>query len=434
MEDPLDLRDLVELKKQGNRLPSGAWRRLVHGVVEGRADERQVAALLMAACLRGMDEEEAFHLTMAMVESGKRLDLSSLPTPRLDKHSTGGIGDAVTLVLVPWLAACGATVVKLSGASLGFTGGTLDKLRAIPGFRTDLGAEELLRVARKVGAVIAAQGPDLVPADKRLYALRDLTSTLESPALIASSVMSKKIAAGADVIALDVKVGMGAFMPDLAAARELALLMVDIGRRAGKRVLALVSSMDQPLAGRVGYALEVEEALEVLRGELRGRLFHHCLELGAELLAAGGLCSGPGEARDLMLRQLEGGYALEVMARMIEAQGGDPRVVEEPGLLGRASEEAIVLCPQDGYLQSFDGRRFGWLVRRLAGYGAGGRPLNLAAGALMRVSLGDRVERDQVLCILRGEKPEEEVGEALSCFRVGEEPVPPPPLVLERIT
>ncbi|MEJ5187128.1 MAG: thymidine phosphorylase [Candidatus Geothermincolales bacterium] len=433
MEGLADLRDLLEKKVRGQKLAPGDWRRLVQELVAGRADERQVSALLMAALLRGMDGEEAFHLTMAMVDSGKRLDLSSLPDPRLDKHSTGGIGDAVTLVLVPWLASCGATVVKLSGASLGFTGGTLDKLRAIPGFRTELEADELLRVAARVGAVIAAQGQELVPADKKLYFLRDLTCTVESPALIASSVMSKKIAAGADVIALDVKVGTGAFMGDLAGARELARLMVEVGRRAGKEVFALISSMDQPLAGRVGCALEVMEALEVLRGELRGRLFRHCLELGADLLVAGGISRSPGEAQELMMKRLESGHALERMARLIEAQGGNAEVVEEPGLMGRARREYPVLSERDGYIRSFDGRRFGWMVRRLAGYGENGRPADLAAGAVMKVGLGERVERGQALCLLLGEEPEREAKEALSCFVIGEEPVPPPPLVIERV-
>ncbi len=428
-----DLRDLIERKKKGERLSPGDWKRLVHELMIGRADQRQVSALLMAACLRGLDEEEAFQLTLAMAESGRRLDLSGLPDPHLDKHSTGGIGDAVSLVLVPWLAACGATVVKLSGASLGFTGGTLDKLRAIPGLRTELSEEEVLRVALEVGAVIAAQGSDLVPADKILYSLRDITATVDSPALIASSVMCKKIAAGADAIALDVKVGSGAFVSKIEEAKEMARLMVEIGRRAGRKVLAFLSSMDQPLASRVGYALEVEEAIEVLRGERRQRLFHHCLELGSGLLVLGGICQEAQEGRQLMMKRLEGGQALEKMAWMIQAQGGNPKVLEDPTIMGRAEREHPVRSVFQGWLQSFDGRRFGWMIRRLAGSGRDGRPLDLTAGAVMEVGLGERVKKGQVLCLLRGRDPEREEKEALACFRIGEEPVEPPPLILDRI-
>ncbi|HWB71928.1 MAG TPA: thymidine phosphorylase, partial [Egibacteraceae bacterium] len=328
--------DLVARKRDGGELDAEEIAWLVAGYLDGTVAEGQMGALLMAGVLNGFSDDEARALTGALVDSGQRLDLSALPGPTVDKHSTGGVGDTTTLLVAPLLAAAGARVVKLSGRGLGHTGGTVDKLASIPGLRVDLAPDELLRVAGQAGCVVAAQSERLVPGDKALYALRDVTATVACRALIASSVMAKKLAAGASTIVLDVKAGDGAFMPTRGAAAELARLCVAIGREAGRRCVALVTDMGQPLGRAVGNALEVTEAVSLLAAGSppAGRLALVALELAALGLAAARTADvGPQqleEARRDLRRCWESGAALQRLAAMVAAQGGDPAVCERP--------------------------------------------------------------------------------------------------------
>lgn len=396
--------DLVARKRDGGHLDQDELTWLVGEYLRGLAgqpsevSEAQVSALLMAGVIRGFDDTEAEALTAVLLASGETLDLSGLAGPTIDKHSTGGVGDGTTLLVAPLLAAAGAQLVKLSGRGLGHTGGTLDKLESIPGFRTQLEPAELLRVAEEVGCVVAAQSERLVPGDRALYALRDVTATVPSPALIAASVMSKKLAAGAGTIVLDVKAGDGAFMTTLSDARRLADLCVGIGRQAGRRCAALVTAMDQPLGTGIGNALEVVEAVELLSAPPRGRLADLALELATTGLA---LARGAGadECDDELRRRWEAGEALERLARMVAAQGGDPRVCERPReLLPAAPVRRDVLADSAGTVGRLPARAVGDLAAALgAGRARKEDAVDPAVGLELRVEVGDRVEPGTVL-------------------------------------
>ncbi|MGH8929621.1 MAG: thymidine phosphorylase, partial [Egibacteraceae bacterium] len=390
--------DLIARKRDGGELTPSELGWFVSGYVGGQVMEGQMAALLMAGVLRGFTPAEAYALTDVMVGSGGRLDLSGLPAPTIDKHSTGGVGDGTTLLVAPLLAAAGARVVKLSGRGLGHSGGTLDKLESIPGFRVHLDPGELLRIAGDVGCVVAAQTDQLVPADRALYALRDVTGTVASTALIASSVMSKKLAAGAGTIVLDVKVGEGAFMPTLDEARALARLCVGIGVSAGHRCVAIVSAMDTPLGTGIGNALEVAECVRLLRAPPEGRLAVVALELAAHGLSVatgGGLDAARGQLLELWSR----GAALERLARMIAAQGGDPGVCEEPeATLPRAPVRQDVLARGSGVVARVPARAIGELVVALgAGRAHKDDRVDPAVGIELWIEVGDAVESGQPL-------------------------------------
>jgi pyrimidine-nucleoside phosphorylase len=374
---------------------------------DGRVQEGQVAALLMAGVLNGFSRAEAVALTDVLLRSGDRLDLSGLRGPTVDKHSTGGVGDGTTLVVAPLLAAAGAQVVKLSGRGLGHTGGTLDKLESIPGVQVQLPLPRILEVAEAVGCVVAAQTADLVPADKALYALRDVTGTVPATALIASSVMSKKLASGASTIVLDVKAGDGAFMGTLEEARALAELCVAIGRDAGRRTRALVTDMSTPLGRGIGNALEVADVVTALRSAPAGRFAEVCLALAATALAEA-TGEEPDDARRRLAQLWADGSALQVLQRMVEAQGGDPAVCERPAaVLPRAPVVVAAPAAADGVVARVPARAVGVLSSELgAGRRRSGDAVDPAVGIDLRVEEGDVVAAGQPLAVVHARTEE----------------------------
>jgi len=382
--------DLIRAKRDGADLTGDEIRWLIGAYLSGEVAEEQMSAMLMAVYFRGLDPAELRSWTSAMVDSGERLDLGGLSRPTVDKHSTGGVGDKVSLILAPLVAACGAAVPQLSGRGLGHTGGTLDKLEAIPGWRAALPPAEMLAILRGVGCVICAAGPGLAPADRRLYALRDVTGTVESIPLIASSIMSKKIAEGTGALVLDVKVGSGAFMRDLADARLLAQTMVALGKEQGVRTSALLTRMDTPLGRAVGNALEVEESVATLAGQGPPDLAEVVLALAREMLALAGIEADPAAA-------LADGSALTRYRDMVAAQGGDPGAP-----LPVAPHTRAVAAPATGFLVRLDARAVGNAAWRLgAGRARKEDPVSFGAGVLLKVKPGDRVRAGDVLFELR---------------------------------
>jgi thymidine phosphorylase len=387
--------ELIRAKRDGRELTDDEVRWFIDGYTRGAVADEQAAALLMAIVFRGMSGRELATWTEAMIRSGERLDLSAVRAPTVDKHSTGGVGDKISLPLCPLVAACGAAVPQLSGRGLGHTGGTLDKLESIPGLRTDLSGEELVRQLGAVGAAICAAGPGLAPADRRLYALRDTTGTVESIPLIASSIMSKKIAEGTGALVLDVKVGAGAFMTDEESARELAATMVGVGADHGVRTVALLTGMDAPLGRTAGNALEVAEALEVLQGGGPSDVVELTLALAREMLALAGVDADPEAA-------LRDGRAMDRWRAMVRAQGGDP---DAP--LPRAAEREELRAPRDGIVEAIDAMAVGTAAWRLgAGRARKEDPVSAGAGVLLRVGEGDPVRTGEVVAELHADEPE----------------------------
>ena len=395
--------DMIDAKRRGAELDGEAIGWLVRGYLDDTVSEGQMGAFLMAGVLRGFSENEAIALTQTMVESGDRLDLTGFDGPTIDKHSTGGVADATTFLVAPLLAAAGAHVIKLSGRGLGHTGGTLDKLESIPGCRVDLSSEEVLDIGRRVGCVVAAQSDTLVPADRALYALRDETATVDSVALIASSVMSKKIASGAETIVLDVKTGDGAFMTEADQARALADLCVRIGMEAGRRTTALVTDMNQPLGRGVGNALEVAEAVELLQVEPQGRLAEVALELATLALSEARSLKGTAQSTATSRRELErlwsDGEALARLERMIAAQGGDPQVCEVPRkVLPNSPVIREVPTTRGGFCTAVPARAIGRLATQLgAGRARKGDNVDPAVGIEVLVEVGQQVEPGAVI-------------------------------------
>ena len=398
--------DIITRKRDGEELSTEEIEFFVRGFNAGDIPDYQAAAWAMAVLLRGMSPRETADLTLAMAASGEQLDLSSVVPYSVDKHSTGGVGDKTTLVVLPAVAACGVPVGKMSGRGLGFSGGTLDKLESIPGYRADLTAQQFLHQLADVGLVLSGQSVDLAPADGKLYALRDVTGTVLSIPLIASSVMCKKIAAGAQAIVLDVKVGSGAFMRDLPQAEELAGLMVDIGRRCGRVVVALISDMNQPLGEAVGNALELAEALRTLAGGGPEDFRQHCLEIAGHMLVLAEKAADLRIAKQRVSASLADGSAFQRFRALVIAQGGDPAYVDEPERLPKASLIREVASPQSGFLEQIDAREIGLAA---AGLGAGrskkGDRIDHAVGVLIHHKVGDRIEAGEALFTVHANDP-----------------------------
>ena len=427
--------DIIIKKRDGRRLTRTELRWLVDGYVAGSVRDYQMSAWAMAVLLQGMDDEETFDLTLAMADSGDMLDLHDIVPLTVDKHSTGGVGDKTSLVLGPLCAAIGLPMAKMSGRGLGFSGGTLDKLESIPGFTVDLSPDAFRRAVRDIGLVIAGQSADLAPADKQLYALRDVTGTVDSIPLIAASVMSKKLAAGADCIVLDVKVGRGAFMKSLDDARRLARMMVAIGRAGGRQVAAAITSMDQPLGLAIGNALEVKEAIATLRGEGPEDLTELCLTLGAQLAVMAAKVSSIGEGKALLSDALNQGAAWQKWREFVANQGGDLQAVDQPDLLPTAPIQVELPAPESGYIAAVDALALALAVGEIGG----GRlhkddTIDAAVGIVLHRKVGDHVQAGEPLAILHGRTPadadraRERLNQAWSMRGTA---VEPPPLIFE---
>lgn len=392
--------DIIAKKRDGFSLTREEIRFFVAQYTQGTIPDYQASALLMAICINGMDWRETAELTMAMAASGDQVDLSPIAGVKADKHSTGGVGDKTTLVVAPIVASLGVKMAKMSGRGLGHTGGTVDKLESIPGFQVDLNREEFFDIVDRVGCCVIGQSGNLAPADKKLYALRDVTATVESIPLIASSVMSKKLAAGADCILLDVKTGSGAFMKKQEDAAALAEEMVEIGTRAGRKAAALITDMDRPLGRNIGNALEVIEAAETLQGRGPGDLTELCLQLSAGLLAL----AGKGDETAcyaLAKRQMENGKAFEKLQEMVAAQGGDEKALEDYARLPKAPLEKEALSPEEGYLTHMDTRLIGVAAAQLgAGREKKGDAIDYGAGIVLRNKPGDFVKKGDPIATL----------------------------------
>lgn len=393
--------EVIAAKRDGRALNAEQMASFVRGATDGSWADHQLSAMLMAIYLRGLNAEETALLTGAMMRSGVVADLKGVPGVKVDKHSTGGVGDKVSLHLAPMVACCGVPVPMISGRALGHSGGTLDKLEAIPGFRTDLSLHDFRAQIERIGCALIGQTRELVPADRKLYALRDVTATVECIPLICASIMSKKLAEGVDALVLDVKFGRGAFMKDRAQARELARAMIAIGHRMGKRTRALLTAMDQPLGRSVGNALEVAESLRCLRGEGPRDLMEVTYALGAQMLILGGVARGEAEARERLEQAVASGAALEKFREIVTAQGGDAAVVDEPGRLPAARLRVPIPHMEEAYVGDVDAMGVALAARRL---GAGRvRPedgIDPAVGVSDLVKAGERVAPGQVLAVI----------------------------------
>ena len=424
--------DVIIKKRDGMELSREEIEFFINGITRGSIPDYQAAAWAMAVLLNGMTERETTDLTMAMARSGEMLDLSGVVPLAVDKHSTGGVGDKTTLVVEPLVAACGLPVGKMSGRGLGFSGGTLDKMESIPGFRVNLTREEFLQKLGDEGLVLAGQSGDLAPADGKLYALRDVTGTVPSIPLIASSIMSKKIAAGAQAIVLDVKVGTGAFMETLPEARQLAELMVAIGRLSGRKVVALLSDMNQPLGNAVGNALEVNEAIDTLRGGGPADFREHCLVVASHLLVVGRKAVDIDEARRMAETTLQDGIAWQQFRRLVTSQGGEVSVVDKPALLPQAPLVETVAAERSGYLLGIDAREVGETSVELgAGRARKEDPIDHAVGIVIHHKVGDHIGKGEGLFTIHANDLSKMVAarkRLLAAHQWSDHPVEPLPL------
>lgn len=425
--------DVIMKKRSGCELTKEEIQFVVEGYTKGEIPDYQVSALMMAIYFQKMTREETAALTMAMAHSGDVLDLSAISGIKVDKHSTGGVGDKTSLALTPMVAACGIPVAKMSGRGLGHTGGTIDKLESFPGFRTDLSSQQFIDQVNRIGIAIMGQTADLAPADKKLYALRDVTATVDNLSLIASSIMSKKLAAGADAIVLDVKTGSGAFMKTEEDAMSLAHEMVRIGKDAGRRTMAVVSDMDQPLGYAVGNALEVKEAIDTLSGKGPEDFKEICLTLGSCMLIAGGKAKNHQEAEDMLLATIENGSALKKFAEFVEAQGGDSAAVYDTERLPKAGIIQPIAAPRDGYISHIICDEIG-IASLILG---GGREtktskIDLSVGLVLTAKVGDYVKAGEPLAWIHAndeQKTEMARKRFLSAYQFSDKPVSPHKLI-----
>ncbi len=427
--------DLIHKKRYGGQLSAEEIRYLIQGCVSGDIPDYQMAAWAMAVCFQGMTAEETAELTLAMAASGDTADLGRIRGIKVDKHSTGGVGDKTTLVLAPLVAAAGVPVAKMSGRGLGHTGGTIDKLESIPGFTAALERERFIEQVNRCGVAVISQSGNLAPADKKLYALRDVTATVESIPLIASSIMSKKMASGADAICLDVKVGSGAFMKSRDDAFELARTMIAIGTQVGRETAAVVSGMDQPLGCAVGNSLEVMEAIETLRGNGPRDVEELCLALGSQMLVLGRKAADIDEARRVLRGCIADGSAFGKFKQFVQAQGGDIRALEQPDLLPSAQRQIPVFAGQTGYVAAIEAERVGVCAMMLgAGRETKEAAIDWGAGILLRKKVGDSVVEGEVVAEMHANEMEQgaldQIGAHLSsAFIFSRDKADPPPLI-----
>jgi pyrimidine-nucleoside phosphorylase len=429
---------LIERKRDGGRIEPGEFRALANAYAAGHVPDYQMAAFLMAAFLRGLDRGETHALTEAMLRSGDTLDLAYLNKPRIDKHSTGGVGDKVSIVLAPLIASLGVTVPMMSGRGLGHTGGTLDKLESIPGFRTDLSLAEARTLLETLDCALIGQTAEIAPADRKMYALRDATGTVEAIPLIAASIMSKKLAEGLTGLVLDVKRGSGAFLPELERGLELAQTMIELGADHGCPVVARLTAMDRPLGRACGNALEVEESILALRGEGPPDLMSVTYALGAEMLVLADAASDHDAARRAMERAIGTGRAAEHFQKMIEAQGGNPAVVDDPALLPQAAEVELFLATRRGFVSRIEPRAVGRGITALGG----GRTtmedtLDLSVGFMITARPGDWVEQGEpIASIFARDRAGVESGRSAlrTAITIADEADPPLPLISHRVS
>ena len=430
--------DLIIKKRDGHELTQEEINFMIEEYCEDRIPDYQMSAMLMAIYFKGMSKREIKYLTMAMVNSGKIIDLSSIPGIKVDKHSTGGVGDTTTLALAPMVAAAGVPVAKMSGRGLGHTGGTIDKLESIEGFKTELSLNKFIDIVKKVGASIISPTSDLAPADKKLYALRDVTGTIESIPLIVGSIMSKKLAAGADAIVLDVTTGSGAFMQEYKDALKLGKIMVDIGLELGKETVAVVSNMDEPLGFAIGNSLEVKEAIEVLKDKGPEDLRNLCLVLGAHMLKLGGAVKDYEEGKNRLKIILQEGTAFNKFKEMIAAQGGNPEIIDKPELLPLAKHCTKIKANISGYIQKIDSRLIGESAMLLgAGREKKESEIDLSVGIILKKKVGSKVNINQDLAEVYyndSEKLKEAKNKLFSSFVIGDKKPKKLPLILATIS
>ncbi|HEM61985.1 MAG TPA: thymidine phosphorylase, partial [Chloroflexi bacterium] len=423
--------EIIAKKRDGMPLSSEEIDFFIQGMMSGEIPDYQISAWLMAVYLRGMSSEETAHLTYAMAHSGRTLDVGRTMPMAVDKHSTGGVGDKTTLVVAPLVVAAGLAVAKISGRGLGFTGGTLDKLESFPGFTAELSAERFMENLSTYRIVVAGQTADLVPADGRLYALRDVTATVGSYPLIASSIMSKKLAVGARAIVFDVKVGRGAFMKTTKEARELATILTDLASSLDMRAVAVISDMNQPLGEAVGNALEVKEAIDTLSGAGPEDFVSHCLNVAGQMLLLTGQAQDEDAARGRLADLLRSGEALDKLRLLVKSQDGDPAPIDDPSLLPQAPVQRKVSSPRNGYISQLDAMAVGLTATALgAGRTKKGEPVDHAVGIVLHRKIGESVAKNDPLCTIHAQSEEaaSEAEEALlGAYKWQEDPVQPPP-------
>ncbi len=426
--------DLIEKKKVGLALTTEEIQYWINGYVNGEIPDYQVSALLMAIVFKGMDDRETLDLTMAMMHSGDVIDLSAIEGVKVDKHSTGGVGDKTTLVLGPMVAACGVRMAKMSGRGLGFTGGTIDKLESINGFHVNLDQAAFIKQVNEIGIAVVGQSGNLVPADKKLYALRDVTGTVNAIPLIASSIMSKKLAAGSDVIVLDVKYGDGAFMKTPEDAKVLAETMIRIGTGAGRRVRAVISSMEAPLGFAIGNALEVQEAIAALKGEGPADLMELCLTAGSLLLTEAGAAKDEAQALEMLKEAVAQGRALDKLAEMVSAQGGDAEMVRHPELMKQAEQKTVIRAPKAGHIRDIEAMCLGNLAMQIgAGRATKEDAIINEVGIVLNVKPGDPVAAGDALATVCHQKPLADawVRTCTDAFHIADQEVAKPALIYD---
>ncbi|KQL35635.1 pyrimidine-nucleoside phosphorylase [Psychrobacillus sp. FJAT-21963] len=429
--------DIIEKKRDGNSLTKAEIDFFIQGYTNNTIPDYQVSAFLMAIFFQDMNDEERANLTLAMVNSGEQIDLSAIAGIKVDKHSTGGVGDTTTLVLGPLVAACGVPVAKMSGRGLGHTGGTIDKLEAIEGFHVELSPQQFEKQVNELKLAVIGQSGNLTPADKKLYALRDVTGTVNSIPLIASSIMSKKIAAGAGAIVLDVKTGEGAFMKTTEDARELAKAMVRIGNNVGRKTMAIISDMSQPLGYAIGNALEVIEAIETLKGKGPKDLTELCLTLGSQMVVVGEKADSLEEAREMLLKVIEDGTALDIFKRFIKSQGGNDAIIDDISLLPQAKYTINVPAKQDGFITFMEADEIGTAAMLLgAGRATKESEIDLAVGIVLQKKVGDYVKKGESLATLYAntENVQEVLDKLTANIEIEDTQKEAPPLIYEIIT